>query len=66
MLSISDIKEKQMILLNNLEGGYHLCISQGNIIIKNKDSDETLTKITRHKGHGSDDYWVLYADQCVD
>lgn len=49
MLSISDIKEKQMILLNNLEGGYHLCISQGNIIIKNKDSDETLTKITRHK-----------------
>lgn len=49
MLSISDINEKQIILLNNLEAGYHLCVSQGNIIIKRKEDDEILTRVTRHK-----------------
>lgn len=48
MLSHTDLKYRQVILLNTFENSYHLCVSQGNIVIKNHD-DKILTKVSRHQ-----------------
>lgn len=47
MLTHSDIKYRQVVLLNPDEL-HHLCISQGNIVIKNEDND-ILTKLSRQQ-----------------
>lgn len=46
MLNQSDLKHRQVVLLTNQELR-HLCISQGNIVIKS-ENDEVLTRLSKH------------------
>ena len=48
MLTISDLRHRQVVLLNTLENKHHLCIVQGNLVIKN-DDDEILTRISKQQ-----------------
>lgn len=47
MLNQSDLKHRQVVLLTNQELR-HLCISQGNIVIKD-ENNEVLTRISKNK-----------------
>ena len=47
MLTISDLRHRQVVLLNTLENKHHLCIVQGNLVIKN--DDEILTRISKQQ-----------------
>ncbi|MDO4450771.1 MAG: type V CRISPR-associated endonuclease Cas1 [Moraxella sp.] len=47
MLNQSDLKHRQVVLLTNQELR-HLCISQGNIVIKD-ENDEVLTRLSKNK-----------------
>lgn len=47
MLTKADIYHRQVVLLNTLENKYHLCIIQGNLVIKN--NDEILTRISKQQ-----------------
>lgn len=47
MLNQSDLKYRQVVLLTNQELR-HLCISQGNIVIKD-ENDEVLTRLSKNK-----------------
>lgn len=48
MLNQKDVSYRQFVLVNTLADGYHLCVSQGNAVIKNHD-DEVLTRLSKQK-----------------
>lgn len=48
MLNQKDVNYRQFVLVNTLAEGYHLCVSQGNAVIKNHE-DEVLTRLSKQK-----------------
>ncbi len=48
MLNHKDISYRQFVLVNTISDGYHLCVSQGNTVIKDNE-DKVLTRLSKQK-----------------